>query len=293
MTLYDDRRRNRHAAGACDCRPVFGNLTELQQIIFNLCTNSYHSMRERIGKLRISLQEVVIKPGDELANTEVEPGDFVKLTVKDNGHGMDEKALEHIFEPFYTTKEPEEGTGLGLSTVYGIVKNHRGGVKVSSQLGKGTKVDVYLPVCMNEPQRVKPREAKTVSSGENRRILFVDDEESICLLVKTQLTSLGFRVDTCTSSLTALEVFQSDPRHYDILITDQAMPEMTGVQLAEKISKIKPQFPVILISGFQDGFNKDKVTALGIREILMKPFEGKDLGNAVQRVLGADKSVEV
>jgi CheY-like chemotaxis protein len=202
---------------------------------------------------------------------------------------MDEKTLEHMFEPFFTTKPPGEGTGLGLSVIYGIVKSHNGDVSVYSELGQGSTFSVYLP-------RMKETVMEEKGAGEGLiyplpcgagSILLVDDETSILAMSGKLLKQLGYKVTAMNMPMEALELFRKSPDAFDAVVTDQTMPKMTGVELAAEIIKIRPGAPVALCTGFSDSVTKDKAREIGIREFVMKPFGTREFADAMRRLTGA------
>ena len=215
---------------------------------------------------------------------ELAPGPYVRLTVSDTGHGMDRSVMERIFDPFFTTKEPGEGTGMGLAVVHGIVKSHGGAITVHNDPGEGTTFHVYLPR-LESP--TEPEEALTAEPAPRgkERILFVDDEEQLVRMGQRMLERLGYSVTARTSSVEALEAFRAQPEKFDLVITDQTMPNMTGVELARELMRIRPDIPVILITGFSEAVTLEKAGRMDIREYIMKPVLLRDLGKAIRRVL--------
>ncbi|MBW2663801.1 MAG: response regulator, partial [Deltaproteobacteria bacterium] len=216
------------------------------------------------------------------------PGTYIKLTVSDTGHGMDKAVMEKMFDPYFTTKPVGEGTGMGLSTIHGIVKSHGGNIEVYSEPGKGTAFHIYFPLIETKP--VKP---EIVSAGPIRKgsesILLVDDEEQIVFMVKQTLERLGYQVTIRTSSLDALEAFRAGPDKFDLVITDMTMPNMTGVQLAPKLLEIRSDIPIILCTGFSEITDANKAKALGIREFLMKPIVRDQIARTIRKVLDEGK----
>ncbi|BCO08972.1 hypothetical protein GF1_13480 [Desulfolithobacter dissulfuricans] len=268
-----------------NCGSVLADPTQIHQVIMNLCTNAYHAMRENGGVLSVSLLPVTIEKNDKKASSlAIAPGDYVKLEVSDTGHGIDQDTLEKIFDPYFTTKSIGEGSGMGLSVVHGIIKSIGGHIMAYSEPGMGATFNIYLP-------RIKyASENREIVNGESpprgkEKILFVDDEATIAQMGRQMLESLGYRVKSLTSSQAALEEFQIHPEYYDLVITDMAMPKMTGSELTEKLLAIKQDIPIILCTGFSEMMNKDKAKSIGIREYLMKPVTMLDLAKAVREVL--------
>ncbi len=267
---------------------IFGNATQINQVLMNLCTNAKHAMREDGGILEIKLKETVIDENNATI-IDLEHGIYQQLTVHDTGSGIGKDIIDRIFEPYFTTKKDGEGTGMGLSVIYGIIKSHNGHINVFSQLGKGTIFNVYFPVL----ETVKKIELKTDKHldlmGNNERILFVDDEISLAKLGNQMLKELGYQVESSTSSIETLKAFEDNPDKFDLIVTDMTMPHMTGIKLAEEIHKIKPDIPVILCTGFSNFINKNNFMKMGISELIMKPVSIKELAIAIKGILGKKK----
>ncbi|NCC52597.1 MAG: PAS domain-containing sensor histidine kinase [Spartobacteria bacterium] len=271
-----------------DIPPVMADPSQLHQVIMNLCTNAAYAMRENGGALCVSLAEL----GDlsELyeEGRELDECTYLRLSVSDTGTGIDIETMKHIFEPFFTTKQSGEGTGLGLSVVHGIVLSHGGEIKVDSQVGVGSSFHVYLPCLdMSLPHIAQGDEAV---EGGDERILFVDDDSFISSMADIMLKSFGYDVVAHTGSIQALEVFKNEPDTFDLVMTDQLMPGMTGLQLIEEIKKSRPDIPVILITGFSDAMANKSPTQHGINEVMRKPLSRRDVGAAIRRVLDAARA---
>jgi signal transduction histidine kinase/DNA-binding response OmpR family regulator len=262
---------------------ILADCTQIHQILMNLGTNAFHAMREEGGILDIQLDQEKIEPGKRPPAFNLATGEYAKLTVRDTGHGIDSAILDRIFDPFFTTKGPGEGTGLGLSVVYGIVRDHGGKIHVASKTGQGTTVNVYLPL-IETVETVKSPELETIPKG-TEHVLFVDDEAAIIDVTKAMLTALGFRVTALQSSTEALELFRSQPDSFDIVITDMTMPHMRGDELAEELLNIRRDIPIILCTGYSDLISEEKAQEIGIRQYLMKPLSLGDLARAVRKVL--------
>ncbi len=267
-----------------NCDAISANPTQMHQILMNLCTNAYYAMRDQGGILVISLAEMDITPDNYIANLDLPTGKYLRLEVSDTGTGIEKDKQERIFEPYFTTKPMDDGTGLGLSVVHGIVTSHSGHITVYSEPDQGSTFHVYLPVIVKHQTREEPLLAEEVSGGPER-ILLVDDDEKIGCLEKEQLESLGYQVTALTSGVEAVETFRKAPQDIDIVITDMTMPNITGAELSQELLKIKPDIPIILCTGFSELIDKDKATALGIQKYLMKPVGRKDLARAVRKVL--------
>ncbi len=264
---------------------ILGDAVRIHQVLLNLCTNAAHAMREKVGRLNVGLENVQIDRGSPARLHHVKPGAYVQLTVQDNGIGMDSQTMERIYEPFFTTKEQGEGTGMGLSTVHGIVEDHGGSIDVESAPGEGTTFRILFPRCAGQEKEIAPVETKPlVMPTGNERILFVDDELTLTEIVKKMLERLGYDVVAKSSSVEALETFQAQPENFDLIIADQTMPHITGVALAHEVSRIRPDLPFILCTGMMDSQKLDKKAA-GIREILTKPVTISKLAQVVRQTL--------
>ncbi len=246
-----------------DSDAVYADPSQIQQVIMNLCTNAAYAMRGTTGAIDISLQGTVFR-SDDLPDPDMTPGEYLVVAVKDTGCGMDEEVRKRIFEPFFTTKPTGEGTGLGLSVVYGIVKNHKGHITVYSEPGKGSIFKVYLPKVETEASE-KGKTIKPIPKGDER-ILFVDDEEFILHSTTNMLQRLGYKVTAFQDSREALKVFTSDPSQFDLVMTDQTMPFMTGENLGKEIMQIRPDIPVILCTGYADLVSSEEAKEMAFRD---------------------------
>ena len=269
-----------------DCSPVLADATQIHQVVMNLATNAYQAMREKGGVLELALKEEKI--GFDDSDPDLGPGTYLKLTVSDTGHGMDEVVMEKIFDPYFTTKSPGEGTGIGLAVALGIVKSHGGSIKVYSKIGEGTAFHIYLPLIETRPCESRAITAEPVPTG-TERILFVDDESDIVYMTQQILERLGYQVTSRTSSVEAFEAFRVKPDEYDLVITDMTMPNMTGVELARMLKKIKFEIPIIICSGFSEMIDEDKAKAIGINAYIMKPIVINDIARITRKVLDEEK----
>jgi PAS domain S-box-containing protein len=269
-----------------DMKPVMGNATQITQVIMNLCGNAAHAMKESGGSLEISLEEVDLGIAD-IGVQELPPGRYQCLAVRDTGHGMSQEIQNRVFEPYFTTKKSGEGTGMGLAVVHGIVKTHQGLIKVSSRHGEGAEFRIYFPaIKIVDANRTEAALRQLADhKGQNERILFVDDEQSLAEIGKKMLEMLGYSVDTRTSSVEALACFQENPARFDLVITDMTMPNMTGLQLAKKVRALRPKIPIIICTGFSENINEDNFRALGIDGYVMKPIIMKKIAEVIQDVL--------
>jgi len=266
---------------------VMADPTQMHQVLMNLCTNAYHAMREKGGELNVELFDVNLNSLDETLNIGLKPGKYVKLTISDTGHGMNQGVLERVFDPYFTTKPKEEGTGLGLSLVHGIVESFGSKTTVESAPGKGATFTIFLPRIESE-DKPEIKDPGPVPTGIER-ILFVDDETLIVEITEKMLQRLGYDVTSKTSSIEALEVFMTKPEAFDLVITDLTMPKMTGDVLAEEILQIRPDIPVILCTGFSERITEDMIKELGIRKYIMKPILRNEIAQTIRDVLGSKR----
>ena len=266
-----------------DLGSVMAQKTQIHQVVMNLCSNALYAMKTKGGILEVSLSPVLLEYNDRLFDTELRPGQYLKLRVEDTGHGMDEDTLSHIFEPYFTTKPRGEGNGMGLSTVHGIIKAHGGDISVESRVGFGTKFEALFPV-VHELTGNDITEPATFPKG-NETILLVDDELALVEIGKDLLQRLGYRVETRMNPYDAIEAFRARPKKYDLVLTDVSMPHMNGAVLAGEIKAMRPDIPIIICSGFSSPVAKCDLKRLGIRKILMKPVNFHELANAVRNAL--------
>lgn len=266
---------------------ILADPTEIHQLVMNLCTNAGHAMREKGGVLAITAAKLRLEAETPAPGLKLPPGDYLQLTVSDTGHGIDPALLDRIFDPYFTTKGPGEGTGLGLAVVHGIVESCRGAVAVTSEPGVGTTFRVYLPTLAKQCAAAE-RGVESLQGG-TERILLVDDEEGLVRAGKKMLETLGYRVTEALGSVQALEVFRHQPAAFDLVITDYTMPHMTGTNLARELLTLRPDLPVILCTGRPDGINEAEARAAGIRELIMKPLTRTALAQSVRRVLDEEE----
>ena len=261
---------------------IFGDPTQMQQVIMNLCTNAVHAMREKGGTLDIQLSNHSVSQSNGNPPG-IEPGLYTRLTVRDTGAGIASEVMDKIFDPFFTTKKLGEGTGLGLSVVHGIVKQSNGYITVESEPGTGSTFTVYFPKVTGELQ------ADAVSGDAlptgSERILFVDDEETLVEVGEDVLAELGYEVTSRMNGKEALALFTADPSRFDLIITDQTMPEMTGVELAKEILALRADMPIIMCTGFSYVVDADKAKAAGIRAFALKPLTKKEIARTIRKVL--------
>jgi CheY-like chemotaxis protein len=235
------------------------------------------------------LQDIDIEPNAEILGHEpdLQPEPYIRIAVKDTGHGMTPNVLKRAFEPYFTTKEKGVGTGLGLSMVHGITKNCGGAVILESKVGKGTSIYVYLPRTNSDPALKETEKSKIAQPAPTggERILFIDDEPELVALSRQILERLGYQVVTKTNGIDALKEFREKPNHFDVVVTDMTMPKMTGEKLAQELIRIRPEIPIILCTGFNEQINEQKAKAIGIIAFLMKPLTVNQLAKTVRTVL--------
>lgn len=258
--------------------------TQIHQILMNLGTNAAHAMREKGGILKVNLSNVdfgteAVKPYPDLT-----PGSYINLTVGDTGHGMNKEVIERMFDPYFTTKEAGEGTGLGLAVIHGIVASYGGAIKVDSEPGKGSTFEIFLPRIDYAKDLPETGEPVKLPTGDER-ILLVDDEEFLVYAGRGMLEHLGYKVITRTSSVEALEAFQAQPDKFDLVITDMTMPNKTGTELAKELLQIRPDIPIILCTGFSEKASEENTKKIGIKAFVMKPLVMHDFAVTVRQVL--------
>ncbi len=280
ITIADEIDRN--------CGSVEADPTQIHQVIMNLCTNAYHAMEETGGTLTVRLKEVMLTSSDimDFASPECSAGPYLALEVSDTGSGMSEDVMERMFDPYFSTKEEGKGTGLGLATVYGIVKSYKGIIRAKSKINEGSTFTVFLPVSSVKTAADNGetmRQAQNVGSGE--RLLVVDDDKDIALMCKEGFEALGYKVDLFFSSLEALDFFKKEYQQIDLVVTDQTMPGKTGFDLAKEMLAIKKEIPIILCSGFTGSITKTKIEEVGIKSFVMKPVTVEDLSKKIQQLL--------
>lgn len=273
-----------------DAPALLADPTHMHQIVMNLCTNAWQAMQTKPGIIEVRVDHLALDAAFAKAHANLQPGDYVRLSVTDNGSGMDDATLARIFEPFFTTKAPGEGSGLGLSVVHGIVNAHRGGIVVKSAPQSGTTFEVYFPAIANISRAAATQDIHISSEapkGNGERILLVDDEPALVDIGSTVLERQGYRVQAFTSSAQALAAARAAPQDFDLLISDLAMPGMSGLDLVEQIRGLRPDIPVVIVSGHVDLATQDRITAMGIQSILLKPFTVDLLGQTVSDALAA------
>ncbi len=257
--------------------------TQIQQVLMNLCTNALHAMRRKGDLLEVTLDNLRFDPGDSLPHPDLAPGAYVRLSVRDNGHGIKPEEMPRIFDPFFTTKNKSEGTGLGLSVVAGIVKSHGGAVTAASAPGQETVFSMFLPAVDRKPAAAAGPAPRP--PGGRECILLVDDEPAIAEIGRRLLERLGYAVETRTSSVEAIELFKAKPDRFDLVISDMTMPNLTGDRLALELMAIRPRLPVIICTGYSEKMTEARAREMGIRAFVMKPLLLDALAETVRSVL--------
>jgi CheY-like chemotaxis protein len=260
--------------------------------VINLGTNAVHALRHRAGRVNFELSawdadEVLARllPGAQSKK-------FLRLAVSDNGAGMDVATRERAFEPFFTTKSPGQGNGLGLSVVHGIVRHHQGAIRIESKINHGTIVEVFLPVSTIELSE-KPAVPAEAPTGLGERILIIDDEEIIARTTKLVLRNRGFAVESEISGPDALSRLEGNPHAFDLVISDQTMPVLTGLELARRVRTLRADLPVVLATGHSDMLTQENLREAGVREVLQKPYTAEGLVSLIRRHLPVKHSRKV
>ena len=264
-------------------KQVLGDPSQIHQVIMNLCTNSAHAMKESGGILELSLDDCEIISESEMKRLDLLPGQYLKLGVRDTGCGIPRDIVDQIFNPFFTTKDKGEGTGMGLSVVHGIVGSMGGAITVESEPEKGTSFEVYLPAIQTETEAEE--KVQTILTTGTEHILIVDDEKTIVDIVKQILDIQGYQVTTRTSSIEALELFKVRSQEFDLIIMDLNMPNMSGLALSKEVKRIRPDIPIILCTGFSDNITETKLKEHGISSIILKPISRQEIVQKVRQIL--------
>ncbi len=262
---------------------VLADAGQIHQVIMNLCTNAYHAMENGGGTLTVSLESVLLEEGCPDLPVDLPPGWYLKLNVEDTGVGISPSVLDNIFDPYFSTKDKNKGTGLGLAVVHGIIKSHGGVIDVKSNPGEGTAFHVFLPVTDDNLESETEKPVPLPRGTE--KILVVDDEKDLVDIGCQMLKRLGYDVTSAVGSAEALKIFRESPRRFDLVITDMNMPMMTGDLLAAEIVRIRPGIPILLCTGFSERVDKNRALLAGIRKLVMKPLAMNILAESVREVL--------
>lgn len=265
---------------------ILADPTQITQVIMNLGTNAYHAMREKGGTLLFDLSQTVIEDDDRIfADLKLAPGPYLILRVSDTGCGMDRVTLGKIFDPYFSTRSEQGGTGLGLSVVHGIISHHKGHISVYSEPGRGTTFRLYLPQLQTLQEGKEPGHLAGTLQRGHERLLIVEDESALLEVMQRILEDLGYTVTAAKTPLAALHHFATNPEGVDLLITDMNMPEMNGAELIGKIRAIRQDIPVILCTGFSEIMNGNSTKALGAARHIMKPVTQRELNETIRGLL--------
>jgi len=262
---------------------ILADSTQIDQIMMNLGINASQAMEETGGTLNISAKMTTLEAEKTKDYDDLTPGNYLKITFSDTGPGITPEIINRIFDPYFTTKEMGKGSGMGLSIVHGILKNHSGAIWVDSSLGKGTTFTFLFPIVEEKP--VNETETIDKIPRGHETILFVDDEESITGMTQKILKRLGYKVEARLNPVEALDLFKLKPDSFDLVITDMTMPQMTGAKLSEKLKEIRSDIPVIICTGHSSLIDEEKAKRLGIAGYLMKPASMSTIAKAIRNVL--------
>ena len=264
---------------------IMGDMAQIHQIIMNLLTNAGYAMQENGGILEITLLDLKIDHDNLTFYPELKPGNYSQLTVRDTGVGISPDIKDKIFDPFFTTKPKGDGTGLGLSVIHGIVKNHGGIISVYSEPNQGATFSVILPAKELTPKKNDTHNESILLPKGSEHILLVDDEEDLINMLERMLISLGYQITPTMNSHEALMIFKKNPNQFDLVITDMTMPQMTGKELAKQLLSIKPDLPIIICTGYSTNINKESALKMGIQSFIIKPILKRDLAITIREVL--------
>ena len=267
-----------------DVHTVLGDATQIHQILINLCTNASHAMEGRGGRIDVNLEDITIQASQIAEFNGLTPGKYIKLVVSDTGQGIDPQIVDQIFDPYFTTKEVGKGTGMGLSLVQGIVKNHGGDITVQSEFGQYTSVTILLPIIDEAENNMDVSVTEELATGDER-ILLVDDEVMIVDVMTQFLSQLGYQTTSMTDSTAALDTFRTQPGLYDLVITDMTMPKLTGIQLTQAMREIRADIDVIICTGYSEQISIERSKELGIQAFIMKPVVMGEMAKTIRNVL--------
>jgi len=268
---------------SCKSDTALVDPTQINQVLINLCANAAYAMEEKGGIMEVTLRDVELDASAVGRYQDLMPGKYLQLTVSDTGSGIDPELTDRIFDPYFTTKDVDEGTGLGLTVAHGIVKSHDGAITVESELGKGATFHVFLPI-VERGGAAEPETSHPIPKGKER-ILFVDDEDPMAKTGKRMLEHLGYTITARTSSIDALGVFRNRPDQFDLVITDMMMPNMTGDRLARQLLQIRPDIPIILCTGYSERISEARAKWFGITKFVMKPLVMREIAETIRKTL--------
>jgi CheY-like chemotaxis protein/two-component sensor histidine kinase len=263
---------------------LIGDSTQLHQVAMNLCTNAVHAM-EHGGILTVLLERVDLAEAQSVSRGTLSPGPYVRLAIRDTGIGIPPAVVERIFDPFFTTRGVGKGTGLGLSLVHGIVTDLGGAIDVKSAIGEGTTFEIWLPTTTEAGKPATTTAERELPRGRGETVMIVDDEPMLVALAEEMLAGLGYEPVGFESSRVALQAFRADPQRFDLVLTDEAMPELVGTELAGEIGLLRPDIPIILMSGHGGTSLAHRASAIGVKEVLHKPLQRSDLADSLARAI--------
>lgn len=267
---------------------ILGDAKKIQQVLLELGSNAAFALQNMEGQMRVSIELLEIPIGEDLAQAQgLEEKQHLRITFQDSGCGIEPQDLNRVFEPFFTTRPAGEGAGMGLAMVHGIVRAHGGAITVNSVKGQGTTFQAFFPTIPQ--QTITERDGQVAQLSGCERILLIDDQQLVLEMVDDRLSDLGYHVTSIQQSTDALETFRVHPEQFDLVVTDQSMPQLTGAELTEALIEIRPDIPIILISGFSDTINHERAQAIGTRAFLQKPLADHQLELAIRRILDASK----
>jgi len=263
---------------------ILADPVQINQVVMNLCMNASQEMEKDGGLLEIILDNFHLDQNIIKDYIDLPTGYYLRMRIIDTGSGIDPKFIDRIFDPYFTTKEIGKGSGIGLAVVHGIVKNHNGAISVDSEPGKGTTFKILFPLIEKKKFDSEPKKVESIPHGKET-ILFVDDDEAIADITKKTLERIGYQVKICLDSIDALELFKSNPNHFDLVITDMTMPKMTGDKLAKKMIELRSDIPVIISTGYSSLIDEDKAKKIGIADFIMKPVSMSAIAHIIRKVL--------
>jgi CheY-like chemotaxis protein len=266
---------------------VLGDATQFHQVTMNLCTNAVQAMAQG-GVLTVALNRVSVGKRHLLSHGTLSAGRYVRLSVSDTGSGIPPAVLERIFEPFFTTKRVGDGTGLGLALAHGIVTDFGGVIDVATQVDVGTTFTIWLPATGEAP-RLLDKPADDLPRGNGETVMIVDDERALVALAEETLAELGYEPVGFDSSLAALQAFRADAERFDLVLTDETMPDLTGTELAREMRQLRPDIPIILMSGYSGALLNERAQAAEVVDVLRKPLVRRDIAVPVSRILQSGK----
>ena len=274
-----------------DVQSIYANTTQLHQVVMNLCTNAAHALQPNGGLLSVVVEKIKIDTEEKSPTGDLKQGKYLRLSVIDNGIGIDRQVINRIFEPFFTTKPQGQGAGMGLSMVLGIVQDHGGAIRVSSHHGQGTRFDVFWPAVEVAGKFDVVDETKPMAGTEH--ILFVDDEFPLIQMGRQMLSRLGYKVHVFQNALEAFDFFKQNSNLIDLVITDLTMPKISGIELALRIHRTRSDLPIILCTGNAEGIDMEALSDIGVSELITKPILRNDLAKAIRNALHSATRQEV